>query len=81
MKQDNSPSRLQMNPSSAVGAVSHKYSLSSEYENQKFQPYCSRVEVQAAASADSAWSLERFSLLWSFKSIRITWDELPAIQV
>lgn len=81
MKQDNSPSRLQVNPSSAVGAVSHKYSLSSEYEKQKFQLYSSRAAVPAVVSADSAWTLERLSLLRSLKNIRITWSELPAIQV
>lgn len=70
-----------MNPNSAVGAIPHKYSLSSEYEKQKFQLYHSRTAVQAAASAASAWSLERFSLLGSLKNIRITWSELPAIQV
>lgn len=44
MKQDNSPSRLQMNPNPAVGAVSHKYSLSSEYEKQKSQLYQLRFQ-------------------------------------
>lgn len=63
MKQDNSPSRLEMNPSSAAGAVTHEYSLYSEYKTQKFQLYRSRAAVQAAVSAASAWNLEGFSLL------------------
>lgn len=43
-----------MNPSSAAGAVSHKYGLSSEYENQKFRLYHFKAALQAAVSAASA---------------------------
>lgn len=43
-----------MNPSSAAGAVSHKYGLSSEYENQKFKLYHFKAALQAAVSAASA---------------------------
>lgn len=74
--QDCSPSRLQMNPSSAVGAVSHKYSLSSEFGETKISAL--QLQGRSAGSCTSSLSLEssevQSSLLRSLQSFRITWD-------
>lgn len=65
-----------MIPGSAVGAVSHKYSLSSEFGQTKI----SGLQLQGcnAASCASSLSLESSevhrSLLRSLQNIRITWD-------